>query len=308
LHAGVQLKIFSVIADNRLRAEEVAERLDASYRGISMLLDALAAMGLLVKRDSLFANTPEGQRLLREDSPGYVGHIILHHYHLVPAWSQLPKAVAAGRPVRHRFSFGEAQERESFLMGMYNLAMEIAPVVSTEIDLKGKEHLLDLGGGPGTYAIHFCLAHPGLRATVYDLPTTQPFAVQTIERFGLRDRIGFVAGDYVNEEIRGTYDVAWLSHILHGEGPEECEKIVKKTASAIKEGGLILVHDFILDDNGDKPLFPALFSLNMLINTDKGQAYTWAQIGEMLKKAGAKKIRRLGFRGPNDSAIMQAEL
>jgi SAM-dependent methyltransferase len=189
-------------------------------------------------------------------------------------------------------------------MGMFNLAMLIAPKLVRQVDLKGRDHLLDLGGGPGTYAIHFCLANPRLRATVYDLPTTRPFALETIDRFDLSDRIDFMVGDYVEEDITGTYDVVWLSHILHGEGPETCKRIITKAASALEPGGLILVHDFVLDNLLNGPLFPALFSLNMLINTDEGRSYSEAQITEMLTRVGIKDIRRMPFRGPNDSSIL----
>ena len=172
LHAGVQLRLFSIIADDGLTATEIAKELKAPARGVEMLLNALCALGLLRKGKDLYANTPESMTSLVEESPGYIGHIITHHFHLVPAWSQLAQAVMTGKAVRKRSSFGEAEEREGFLMGMYNLAMQIAPGLSKEIDLRGRHHLLDLGGGPGTYAIHFCLANPHLRATVHDLPTT----------------------------------------------------------------------------------------------------------------------------------------
>jgi predicted O-methyltransferase YrrM len=136
------------------------------------------------------------------------------------------------------------------------------------------------------------------------LPTTQPFALKTIERFGMSAHIDFVGGDYISERIPGSYDVAWLSHILHGEGPEDCQKLIDKTVSVLQEGGLILIHDFILDNNMDGPLFPALFSLNMLVNTPQGQSYSELQLVEMLKNAGAREINRLPFKGQNDSGIM----
>ena len=88
-------------------------------------------------------------------------------------------------------------------MGMFNLAMAIAPKVSQEIDLSGKKHFLDLGGGPGTYAIHFCLANPELKATIADLSTTRPFAEKTIARFGVSDRVAFADCDYLKESIPG---------------------------------------------------------------------------------------------------------
>jgi hypothetical protein len=304
LHAGVKMDVFSLIGDQELMGKEVATKLGADTEGTKRLLNALTAMGLLRKKKDRYANTPESKALLVKDSPDYVGHIIVHHHHLVYAWSQLPQAVQSGEQVRERSSFSEGEERENFLMGMFNLAMNIAPRLADQIDLEGRRHILDLGGGPGTYAIHFCLANPDLRGTVYDLPTTRPFALRTIERFKLGNRIDFMDGDYIEKGIKGSYDVAWLSHILHGEGPEDCQKILQKTVSVLEPSGLILVHDFILNDDFDGPLFPTLFSLNMLINTPEGQSYSENQLCSMLAKAGVKEIERLPFRGPNDSGII----
>jgi hypothetical protein len=307
LHAAVHMDVFTLIGHEYVNADEMAAKLHANADAVSRLLNALTAMALLTKHGNQYANTPESSALLVADAPDYVGHIIKHHHHLVSAWAQLSKAVGTGKPVRTRSAFGEDEERQSFLMGMFNLAMNIAPHLAPEIDLKGRRHLLDLGGGPGTYAIHFCLANPELRATIYDLPTTQPFALETIRRFGLSDRIDFTPGDYVEDGLKGSYDVAWLSQILHGEGPKDCQELLGKVASVLEPGGLVLIHDFILNDHLDGPLFPTLFSLNMLVNTDEGRAYSEAQLISMLAAAGFRKIRRLPFRGPNDSGIIAGE-
>ncbi len=189
-------------------------------------------------------------------------------------------------------------------MGMFNVAMGLAPRAVKEIDLRGRKTLLDLGGGPGTWAIHFCLANPGLRATVFDLPATRPFAEKTIARFGLSDRVDFQGGDYLKDEVRGSYDVAWLSQVLHGEGPDACREMVRKAVGALVPGGLILVHEFILDNNLAGPLHPALFSLNMLAGTQAGRSYSEQQIMDMLAEAGAKDLRRLPFSPPGQSGIV----
>jgi len=300
----VHLEIFSLIGGDQRRGKEIAQKLGADARGVGLLLNALTAMGLLTKCDDLYGNTTEAKTFLVKESAEYIGHIIMHHHHLVHAWAQLRQAVVTGKPVRKRSSFGEGEERESFLMGMFNLAMLMAPELVRQVDLEGRHRLLDLGGGPGTYAVHFCLANPSLRATIYDLPTTRPFALRTIHRFNLSHRIDFLAGDYVEDNVTGIYDVVWLSHILHGEGPATCKRIIAKAVSALEPGGLICVHDFILDNAFDGPLFPALFSLNMLINTEDGRSYSEAEITEMLHNAEVKEIRRMPFRGPNDSGII----
>ncbi len=304
LHAGVKLDVFTIIGEEQRPVKNIAGRLDADPRGVEMLLNAFAAMGLLKKAGDRFSNTPASRSLLSKDSAEYIGHIIIHHHQLVDSWSKLDQAVKSGKAVRGRTSHSEEEWRESFLMGMFNLAMKIAPRVAKTIDLSKQRHLLDLGGGPGTYAIHFCLNNPQLKAMVYDLPTTRPFAEKTISRFGLTDRVEFMPGDYLEQDIQGVYDVAWLSHILHAQGPQTCQRIIEKSVSALMSGGKLIVHDFILNNTMDGPVFPALFSMNMLLGTRAGQSYTEEQIMDMLSNAGVKAIKRIPFHGPNDSGII----
>ncbi len=304
LHAGVKLGIFTAIGEETLTAGEIAQKTQTDERAVTMLLNALASMQLLAKKGDRYANTTTGKSFLSRNSPRYIGHIIMHHHHLMESWSKLNQAVQTGRPVRTRSAFSDDERRESFLMGMFNMAMNLAPQLVPQIDLSGRKHLLDLGGGPGTYAIHFCKHNPQLRATVYDLPTTRPFAQKTIAAFGLSDRIDFMEGNFLEKNIEGTYDVAWLSQILHAEGPEDCRTIVKKAASVLQPGGMILIHEFILNDTMDGPVFPALFSLNMLLGTTNGQSYSEREIMDMLAQAGIREIRRLPFQGSSDSGII----
>lgn len=307
LHAGVRFGIFTLIGDGSLSSKEIAHKLDADHRAAIMLLNALAAMKLLKKDGDRYANTEESKKLLVKNSPQYIGYMIMHHYHLVDAWGHLPEAVLMGEAVKKR-KFNEEEERESFLMGMFNNAVPIAQQVSKLIDLSGRKRLLDMGGGPGTYAIHFCQANPQLKGTVFDLPTTRPYALKTIERFGLSGRVDFISGDYTDDDVPGKYDAVWMSHILHAEGPDVCQMMINKAVSTLEPGGVLLIHDFILNNTMDSPLFATIFSLNMLINTRHGQAYSEGQIGNMMEKAGVKDVRRLDFRGPTDSSIMMGVL
>ncbi len=202
-------------------------------------------------------------------------------------------------------------DREAFLMGMFNNAMAIAPGLARELDallaaaglpgMAGRARLLDLGGGPGTYAIHFCLAHPGLSATVVR-PAHHPALCRGHGR-----------------ALRGGRPGGLRARRLHRPGgprrlrpglalpdparraPDTAAAVVAKAAAALAPGGLLLVHEFLLDDDLDGPEHATLFSLNMLLGTEGGQAYSWRQVEDMLADAGLADIRRLGFAGPQDS-------
>lgn len=306
LHAGVKLDVFSHLAERPLETSQLAGLVHADERGLDMLLNTLVAMDLLEKNGNLFSTTSLSAAHLCKNSPTYMGHIIMHHHHLVEGWSRLDRAVQSGTPVRRRSSHeADAAERESFLMGMFNLASLLAPRVAAAIDLGGRRRLLDLAGGPGTYAVHFCTANPSLTAVIYDLPTTRSFAEQTVAHFALADRIAFVAGDIVADPIGSGFDVVWISHLLHSEGPETNAAVLAKAVDALDDdGGLLLIQEFILDDSRTAPLHPALFSLNMLIGTPSGQAYSEGELCQLMRDAGLRDVQRLPVELPNGAGIL----
>lgn len=306
LHAAVKLDLFSCLDEQAAVAADLAQKVGADHAALERLLNALTAMQLLTKNGERYVCTPSAAEFLSRQSPRYLGHIILHHRHLLESWGHLDKAVISGRPVRKKPFCEDKESLESFLLGMSDLAMLLAPQVVDKIDLSGRRRLLDLGGGPGTWALHFCRENPGLEATVFDLPTTRGFAEEAIVRFGLGDRVAFVAGDFLKEDIPGRYDVAWLSHILHGEGPQDVRIILEKTFSALQPGGLLLIHEFVLDNDLAGPLFPALFSLNMLLNTPGGRTYSAQQLFDALRAAGFENPHQPALDLPGGSSIIAA--
>ncbi len=306
IHAGVTLDLFTPLSACRHSAVELAGLLGTDVRGLAMLLNALAALELLEKTGESYSATPFSAQFLSRTSPRYMGHILRHHHNLMAQWSRLDEAVRTGSPVRERYPReNEEQLREDFEMGMLDLATLAAPLVAPHVDLGGCRSLLDLGGGPGTYSIFFCRCNPGLTARVYDLPSTRRFAEESIASSGLSDRITFIPGDYLKDPIPTGSDAAWLSQVLHAEGPGECALILKKVAAALMKGGRIFVQEFILDDTMDSPLQAALFSLNMLTGTDAGQAYSREQLNNMLREAGFRDLKRIPLHLPNGAGIIE---
>jgi len=305
LHAAVKLDIFTCIAVSPATSSEVSRLTDSDHRSMTMLLNAVTAIGLVHYDNDKYVATPFSAEFLSKNSDKYLGHIIMHHHNLMSGWSNLDEAVKNGAAVRSNSSrTDDAADRESFLMGMFNLASLIAPKIVPAIDLSNRRSMLDLGGGPGTYAIHFCLHNPELRAVIYDLPTTRQFAEQTVQRFGLSDRISFSAGDIISDGIGSGYDVVWISHLLHSEGPAGAATMMNKAVRSSRPGGLVLVQEFILDDDRTAPLFPALFSLNMLLGTQAGQSYSQQELIQMMISAGVENISRLPLDLPNGAGIL----
>ena len=295
LQAAIRLDIFTSLSDASLTAASLAELLDCDERSLKMLLRALAAMDLLVK-DRVGYRCAEPLRYwLDANSSQYLGHIIRHHHHLVESWTHLDQAVRSGQPQRQRSSYADDEWRNDFLRGMHNLSSLLAPQLVPLIPLQNPQRLLDVGGGPGTWSLHFCRQHPALQATVFDLPASESIFRESIMKSTLTERIHFVAGDFLQQPLGTGFDVAWLSHVLHGEGPENAATLVRQAATALAPGGSLLIHEFILNNHNEGPLYPALFALNMLLGTEQGQSYSGAEIEQMCRAAGLENIERLPF-------------
>lgn len=307
LHTAVAWGVFSAISDQCLPAAEISQRCGTEPDATQRLLQALTAMELVEARAEGYRNTPLAATYLDATSKHYLGHMIQHHRDLAFAWLRLPEAIQHGGNILERPPFkDENTTLEAFLWGMHNNAMLQAPQLAHHLQpyLQQCRFLLDLGGGPGTYAITFCRQQPELRATVFDLPGAQPYAQRNIEDHGLGERIGFISGDFQQEALPGKYDMVWLSHILHGMGAESCQQVVNKAAAALEPEGILLIHEFVLNNDKQAPLFPALFSLNMLVATEEGRAYSEAELRAMLTTAGLKQVQRLDYEGPQGTALL----
>ena len=306
LQAAIRLDIFSQLSDASLPAAALAKLLNCDLRALTMLLRALTAMDLLVK-DRVGYRCPEPiSYWLDASSNQYLGHIIRHQHHLVDSWQRLDQSVLSGQPQRRSGSCSEEEWQRDFLLGMHNLASMLAPQLIPLLPLKKTRTLLDIGGGPGTWSLHFCQQHPQLRATVFDRPESRAIFSSNIDKAGMSERIGFSGGDFHVDELGSGFDLVWLSHVVHGEGPAMAARLIKRAAAATAPGGTLLIHEFILNDGDQGPVYPALFALNMLLGTEQGQAYSEAEISRMCTQAGLVEIERLPLPAQLKSGVICA--
>jgi ubiquinone/menaquinone biosynthesis C-methylase UbiE len=273
------LRIFDHL-EAKQTAGEIAARIGADARGTEILLNALVSLGLVKKTSGMFRNSAKAQRFLVEGSTYYQGDILRHGDTLWKNWSLLDEVVRTGKPAR------KAQDHESFIRGMHNNALLRAERVIGQLDLKGVKTALDLGGGPGTYSIE--LARKGISVTLFDQPATIPVSREIVNKSGL-DGISFIAGDFFADDIGGGYDLILISQVLHSFSPEDNTLVLDKCRKALSKDGKIAIFEFLIDKTLTAPLHSALFSVNMLVNTGGGRAYSPREIMGWLSAAGFRK-------------------
>jgi hypothetical protein len=293
LMVAVDLALFDFLTEPRSAGETTAW-LKADARATGIFLNGLAGQGVLVKEADSFRNSDLASRYLVRDHENYRGAIVKHIEHTWKrGWEDLKETILVGRPplvdpekwVDGRPEREEAEVR-AFIWGMHAIARDLAPKVATRLDLTGVRRLLDLGGGPATYAITFAQANPGLRATVFDLPMPIEIARENIAKNGLTDRVDTLAGNFLKDDIGTGYDFIWVSQILHSHNEEQCQLIIAKTVAALNPGGTLAIQDFFLNADGASPPGAALFGVHMLAVTPRGRAYNHVEVAAWMQGAG----------------------
>jgi len=302
LLTAIELDVFSAVGDGAT-ASQVAGRIGADPRATEMLLNALAAIGALAKRENIFYNTPATAEHLA--GPGSQRAGLMHTVNLWERWSTLTAAVRAGTAVwRRRQDVSETEWTEAFIAAMHRNALLRAPEVIKAIDARNVRRLLDVGGGSGAYSIAFAREYPQLEAEILDRPQVLPLALGYIREAGLEGRIRVRAGDLRADQFGTGYDLVLVFAICHMLSPEENRDLFRRIFSALAPGGRVAVQDFILNADKTAPREGALFSLNMLVGTEAGASYSELEYRAWLEQAGFREIRMVSLEKAPSSLML----
>lgn len=304
LITATKLDLFNTIGETHITVREIASRLDLDRDATETFLNAMVSLGFLGKDKNSYFNTEEGKEVFIKGKEGYIGDIIILQDMMWNSWSKLEESIITGKPTRRPDMFQEKREEtRNFIRAMHNTAMANAPFLSKNINFPGYKTLIDVGGGPGTYSVYFCIENPELESTILDLPGTLEITKELISLADVSDRITLMEGDF-HEKIDGNYDAAFLANIIHCLGEEENSALIKRVYHALNDGGMIVIQDFILDDEKTSPPFPALFSLNMLLFTENGKSYSFNEIENWLEEAGFRNLERIRIPLPRSISVL----
>jgi SAM-dependent methyltransferase len=292
LLTAFELGLFTVLNDEARTSEETAAALGTDARATDRLMNALVALGLLDKQEGRYRNTALAESHLVKGRPDYMGGLC-HTNHLWDTWSRLSDVVRTGHPV----GLAETNDRgddwlRPFIAAMHARGRQSAAEVVRLLDLEGVARVLDVGGGSGVYAMAFARAGRGISAVVFDLPNVIPLTRMYVAQEGLAAEVTTAVGGYLSAPLGDGFDLVFMSAVIHSNAADDNQLLFTKAAQALNPEGRLVVQDFLMTEERDGPLMPALFALNMLVGTPEGDTYTESEVREWMAKAGFADIHR----------------
>ena len=303
LMTAAEIDVFSLLLDAPKTSAQLSRELSSDQRATEALLNALVALGLLVKTERTFRVRPGFERVLSSSAPETVLPVIQHMAQLWESWGKLTEIVRTGE-VRRSVEALERDEQgvRAFIGAMHTIGLGIARSVVARLDLSGRRNLIDVGGGSGVYTIAVLQAAPEMRATIFDRPLVTGVARQRLAEADMSDRVELVNGDFYVDSLPGGHDLALLSAIIHQNDAEQNVKLYRKIFDALVPGGTVVVRDFVMSEDHTEPPDGTFFAINMLVNTPGGSTYSFEEISKDLEVAGFLDVRLL-HRGEMDSLV-----
>jgi len=291
LFAAADLDIFSVLSKESMTADAVAKKVRADVRATGAILDVLATLKLLTKRNGRYRASADIAKLLADNSPKSVLPMVRHQANCLRRWVQLAEVAKSGKPAKWTPSIrGAVADEAAFIGAMDNVSDPIAAEIVSELKSLRFGRLLDIGGASGTWTIAFLRAFGNLTATLFDLPEVIPMARQRIAKAGMTKRVTFAAGDFYKNELPKGTDFAWLSAIAHQNSRKQNQRLFSRIYKALDRDGILIIRDIVMDESRIKPEAGAMFAINMLVATEGGGTYTFSEYREDLAAAGFSKI------------------
>jgi ubiquinone/menaquinone biosynthesis C-methylase UbiE len=294
LFTAFELGLFDAFGARPRSAAELAARCGLSERGVPRLLETLAALGLVDRVDGRYALAPLARRFCLAESGDYMGAVALSWKPLMFLWLGLPEAVRTGRPIVESLPKRWRRAYDVHLAhALFRLHREAAWELARKLRRPYRD-VLDVAAGSCVWSLPFALSQRRARVTALDSAAVLRAARGYARAFGVEKRYRFLAGD-LHETALGEerYDLALAGHICHSEGPEGSRKLILRCHRALRPGGSLVVLDHLLSEERDGPWLALLFSLNALLGSARGDAFSFAQCRSWMREAGFERVRKI---------------
>jgi 2-polyprenyl-3-methyl-5-hydroxy-6-metoxy-1,4-benzoquinol methylase len=296
LCAAIELDVFTAIGQGTDTVSALAARCEAAERGMRVLLDCLAILGLLEKQDSRYRLTAETATFLDRRSASYLGALgrFAASPEKVGRYLARPTAwVRSGGTVEAANTAPENPVWVDYAKGMGPLSLPTAEGVAALLrgwDLPAR-NVLDVAAGHGLYGIAVARRYPEAQIVALDWAAVLEVAAVNAAGAGIGERFRLRSGDAFTIDLGIGYDLVLVPNFLHHFSRKACIEFLRRVMRALAPGGAVAIVEYMPNADRISPPVAAWFALTMLTNTPEGDAYTAGEFEAMCREAALEPQR-----------------
>lgn len=288
LFAALELDLFSRLAAGPRPLAALADDAGIAPNRLETLLTACVSLGLLAREDGNFANSAAAQAYLVRAAPAYYGDYFRFQTdrQIYPSFQDLHAALR-GEAI-HRFYelTGDDALAEQFSQAQHNGSLGPATLFARRYPLPQARRLLDVAGGSGAFSILLCKRNPELHATILDFPNMTRLALAQAAQAGLGERIATLPGNAFEVDWPGEQDVVLMSYLMYCVDGARIPDLMQRAHAALRPGGRLFIHDFMVEDDGSGPALAALWLVSSLLADPNARCLTPGLLSKSAHEAG----------------------
>jgi SAM-dependent methyltransferase len=294
LLSAVELGLFTALADERVEAGTLRQRLGLDPRGACDFFDALVALGFLVRDETgRYANARAAALYLDRKQPTYIGgELEFANARQFGPWAQLTEALRSGRPQSgaraegdYMAYYSDADTTDNVIKGMTGGTVLAARALVQKFPWRDYQTIVDIGTAQGCLPVQIAAAHPHLVGGGFDLPPLRPYFEAYVHEHGLADRLTFMPGDFFRDPLPPS-DVIVMGRVLHNWDLATKKMLLAKAYEALRPGGALVIYERLIDNERRVNASGLLASLNMLVMTAGGLDFSGADCTAWMSEAG----------------------
>jgi SAM-dependent methyltransferase len=290
---AVMLGVFEALHERPATADELAERLGLDPLGSETLLATLTPLGYVEPDGERVRNSETSERLLVSSSPESIATFVggqgdLHWQVL----DLLPEAVREGRAyAMHEERRDDSERWEAYIRGLYEISRAEHEANVRLVGVESPAELVDVAGGHGGFSMAMCRKHPGLHATVLDLPPSAAVGREIVAEQGFADRVDFREGDVFEVGLGENLDVVSVFNLIHHLPEERNRELVRMARAALRPGGTLLVGDSARPEPGGSMSAHGAVSSLLFYAWSHSRNFTPSEVRGWLEDAGFEDVR-----------------
>jgi SAM-dependent methyltransferase len=289
---AVMLGVFDVLHEAPASAPDLAGRLELDELGAETLLTTLAALGYVERDDGRMRNTAVAERLLVRSSPEsiatFIGEQSDLHWEVL---AMLPEAVRDGDAYEmHERRHDDAERWEAYIRGLFELSRHEHDANAALVEVEAPRRLVDVAGGHGGFSMAMCRRHPGLRATVVDLPPSAAVGRKIVAEQGFDDRVDFREGDVFELGLGENVDVVSVFNLIHHLPEERDRELCRMARAALRRGGVLVIGDSARPEPGDELSPHGAVSSLLFYAWSHSRNFSPSEVSGWLREAGFEEV------------------